>query len=136
MSKLTEYIKENLSPVNLERLYDDMLDECYSFKSVGGIFAYMSPSRVLAEVDPTAYRCGMSDYEDGLGLIEIGSDYYNADDCEEQREALIDEMESEIDDLQNELDALDDEDLAESPSLKRRIAELESERDEVKKEAL
>ncbi len=136
MSKLTDYIKENLKPVNLEGLYDDMLDECYSFKSVGGIFAHMQPSRVLAKCDPTAYRCGMNDYEDSLGLIEIGGDYFDADDCEEQREKLVEEMDSQIQDLENELEALDDEDLGEAPGLKRQIAELETEKAEIEKEAL
>jgi len=38
--------------------YDDMLDE------VHGEFMGYSASRILKEVDPIAYRCGFSDYQE------------------------------------------------------------------------
>lgn len=50
-SKVEERIKSELSPVNVESRFADMLDECYSFESVGGPFAHMLPSRVLRECD-------------------------------------------------------------------------------------
>jgi len=40
-----------------------MLDEVYGEVSICGMF-YQS-SRALKELDPTAYRCGMSDWADG-----------------------------------------------------------------------
>ena len=104
LTKLQNRIIENCKTVNIEDAYNDMLDECYSFDSVGGIFASMSPSRVLRECDPVAYRCGMNDYQDSLGLIEIKSDYYQSDDCEQQREELVAELEAEVSKLESDGD--------------------------------
>jgi len=42
------------------RAYEDMLDEAH------GDFMGYSASMILKEVDPTAYRCGMNDWTDGL----------------------------------------------------------------------
>lgn len=143
MSKLTDRIKEELKPVNVEKLYDEMLDECFSFQSVGGIFAHMSPSRVLAECDPTAYRCGMNDYVYNLELIEIGSDYYKQDDCEEQRDELIEELDNQISDIESEIEELENGDDAEDQAtifelekLKSQLKDLEEERKEIKDESL
>jgi hypothetical protein len=44
--------------------YDEMLDDCYPMVKIGNL-GY-SPSRVLKEVDPIAYRCGLNDYLDSL----------------------------------------------------------------------
>ena len=49
---------------DIEELYDDMLDDCYPMVKIGTL-EYL-PSRVLKEVDPIAYRCGMNDYESAL----------------------------------------------------------------------
>jgi hypothetical protein len=43
-------------------LYDEMLDELYSPINIAGI--EFDPSRVLKELDPTAYRCGFNDWLD------------------------------------------------------------------------
>lgn len=42
--------------------YDDMLDDTYGEIDICGM-KYQS-SRALKELDPTAYRCGMNDYND------------------------------------------------------------------------
>lgn len=98
-TKLKEIIIQNLERINVEQQYDYLLDECYSFKSVGGIFAHMSPSRVLQECDPVAYRCGWSDYIDAQEWVEISGDYYDRSDCENQREKLFDDMDAQKDEL-------------------------------------
>lgn len=95
---IEERAAEELRAVDLEAVYCDMLDECYSFEKVGGIFASMSPSRVLREVDPVAYRCGMCDYEDYLSLVEIGGEYYEPDDVDALRAKIEDELDAEDDD--------------------------------------
>lgn len=96
--KLAKCVLDELTPIDMHERYDEMLDECYSFESVGGIFASMSPSRVLKEMDPTAYRCGFNDWIDGeLGetveTVEgIDDDqYYDKDEVDEIRERLEDE---------------------------------------------
>ena len=104
LTKLQKRITENCKTVDIEDAYNDMLDECYSFDCVGGIFASMCPSRVLKECDPTAYRCGMSDYIDSLDVIEISGDYYQGDDCEEQRDELVAELEAEVSKLESDGD--------------------------------
>ena len=66
--------------------YDESLDDCYTFDEVGGPFKGMSPARVLSEVDPTAYRCGLNDYND----------------------AELNDLNGELDDLKSELEGLDE----------------------------
>ena len=42
--------------------YDEMLDECYGEVRLGSLT--FSPSRVLKEMDPVAYRCWFNDWMD------------------------------------------------------------------------
>ena len=53
-----DYIMENCD----EDYYDSMLDECYEDVEICG-YKY-APSIALYRVDPVAYRCGRSDWED------------------------------------------------------------------------
>ena len=46
-------------------MYNESLDES-GYVVVGGL--EFLPSRVLQEMDPTAYRCGFNDYLDMLGV--------------------------------------------------------------------
>ena len=52
-----------------ESTYDDWLDDCYPEVSYAG--QTCSPSYALKELDPIAYRCGFSDYADGIDIEEI-----------------------------------------------------------------
>jgi hypothetical protein len=45
-------------------LYDEALDDAYDEVSIG--YGTYSPSKVLKECDPIAYRTGFSDYADFL----------------------------------------------------------------------
>ena len=45
-------------------MYDQMIDDCSEEVKIGNIT--FSPSRVLKELDPIAYRCGLGDYLDSL----------------------------------------------------------------------
>jgi hypothetical protein len=70
-----------LTDRDLEERYENMLDEVYGLVSIGG-YKY-STSRALKEVDPTAFRCGFSDWLDseiGETLEEDGGNYYDKDD--------------------------------------------------------
>ncbi len=53
-------IAENIS----EDVYDEMLDECYRPVEIIGL--EYAPSVALRRLDEVAYRCGYSDYCDGL----------------------------------------------------------------------
>ena len=43
--------------------YDDMLDECHPDQIMD-----IQASRILREIDPTAYRCGFHDWLDADGI--------------------------------------------------------------------
>ena len=59
--------------------YDDMLDDSYGEVDICGM-KYQS-SRALKELDPTAYRCGLNDYNDS-----------ELCDIEDQLEGLRDDL--------------------------------------------
>lgn len=98
-NKVVERVKDELSPVDVEQRFDDMLDECYSFDSVGGPFESMLPSRVLKECDETAYRCGVNDYADSLSkdseIEYIAEDWYDTKEVQDIRDEVEAEMTEE-----------------------------------------
>jgi len=99
-AELEKRVKEDLKPIDLEELYRDMIDECEPVVRVGGLS--FTPSRIIEELDPTAFRCGVSDYADSLiGETlseEIDGEYYNLDEVNDIR----DEIESELDEEEEE----------------------------------
>lgn len=100
-AKLLKQITDNLTPLDTEELYVNMLDEVYPDCEIAGMT--FQTSRALKELDPTAFRCGMVDYIDSLSLIEIQGDYYEQDAVETERDSLVDDLESELSDLEDEL---------------------------------
>ena len=73
--------EEELSDNLLDEMYKKMLDSCYGqIEICGNKYAV---SRVLEEVDPTAYRCGYADWLDseisGKNITEHGGKYYDGD---------------------------------------------------------
>ncbi len=115
-------------PVDVERAFRDMLDECYSFKSVGGPFAYLAPSQVLEEMSPTDFRCGVADHSDSMELVEVDGDNYQPSDVNDAKEFVADELDSQIKDLQSEIEessldeSLGDEDIE---ALKTKLSGLQ-----------
>lgn len=99
-AELEKRVKEDLKPIDLEELYRDMLDECEPEVKVAGLS--FSASRIIEELDPTAFRCGVNDYADSLiGETiseEIDGEYYNLDEVNDIR----DEIESELDEEEEE----------------------------------
>lgn len=108
-AKLLNQITNNLTPLDTEELYANMLDDCYGEVEIAGMT--FQTSRALKELDPTAFRCGEVDYIDSLSLVEIGGDYYEQDAVEQEREGLIEELESEISDLEDERENPEIEDI-------------------------
>lgn len=123
LQRLLAHITENATPIDREDRFDAMLDECYSFEAIGGPFASMIPSRVLKEIDPTAYRCGVNDYADGEEWVEIDGSYYDSDEVDTAREEIVSEMESELTDLEAQLEDGEGKQL----DLEKQIEELEAE---------
>ena len=101
-------VKEDGQPRDMDSAYRETLDEIYSFKSVGGPFEHMQPSRVLENEDPTAFRCGFNDYLDSEEVTEIGDEYFDSKELEDIREQVADALDSEITELEEEIEELND----------------------------
>ena len=111
IQELHDKVKEDLTELDVDSMYDDMLDECYDFAKIGGPFSHMLASKVLSECDPVAYRCGFTDWLDGERFYEVGDSYYYGTDLERVKDELIDELEDEISDLDDQLDNMDQDDI-------------------------
>jgi len=86
-------IIQNCTAVDGDDMFEEMLDECYPELKIG--CCTFSPSQVMKECDPTAFRIGVSENlsslaEDGQ-LYEAGGEYYQMTDIEE----MLDEIESQ-----------------------------------------
>jgi len=79
--------------------YDEMLDDVYGDVQIAGIT--FSTSYILRALDPTAYRCGKSDFEYDM-------DKDNDPKYVELQEQ-IEELESEIADLEEQIEELKSE---------------------------
>lgn len=98
--KQIDAIRESLTPVDVEQAYRDMLDEVFSFESVGRAFAHMSPADVLLSQDPIAYHCGRHDYMDRKSRdewVEVQDDtteeYYWQNEVRELLDGMSDDEE-------------------------------------------
>lgn len=84
-SAMEEYEEEH----NTEESYEELIDELENDVEICGM--KYSPGRVLKEIDPIAFRCGMADESDRY--YEQFQDEHEIEDFEEQ--ALINlEMEA------------------------------------------
>ena len=91
--------KIELDPDDYEDQFDESLDESIPEIEIGCLT--YSPSHVLKNVDPTAYRCGLNDFIDSLDVED--SDEYKA--LQEE----IDQLQSDIEDLENDIEDLESE---------------------------
>ena len=78
---------------DMEDRYSDMLDGCYHEVKIGD--CSFSPSRIMRELDPIAFRCGVNDYADSLA-----SDIQNLSEWGD--------IESQIYELNEELEELEE----------------------------
>ena len=88
-----------LDPDDYEDQFDDMLDEAGTVDACGYSFY---PSRILKELDPVAYRCGMNDFVDSLD-VEDSDEYKALQDEIDQLQSDIEDLENEIEDLENQI---------------------------------
>ena len=93
-----------LDPDDYEDQFDDMLDESGEIEI--GCLTY-SPSHVLKNVDPTAYRCSLNDFVDSLD-VEDSDEYKALQEEIDQLQSDIEDLESEIEDLENQIADLTD----------------------------
>ena len=110
-AEFEQRVKDELNPVDVDRLYDDMLDDCYDFSAVGGPFAHMQASKVLAENDPVAYRCGKNDYFDSLSdeYYEIDGELYEVREVDNLKDEWDAEQEDEADEDEDDDDTDEDD---------------------------
>jgi hypothetical protein len=88
-------ITTTAEPINLEDQYCESLDENYSSSSFCSDF-HLTPSRVLKEVDLTAYNEGLSNYADSCeAFVEIDGNWYDRYEVSRIKAEIIEE----IDDL-------------------------------------
>ena len=91
-------IADSCDIIDQEDVYDDFLDECYSFESVGGVFTYMNPSTVMAECDSVAYEQGKDEYFGDSETFIFSPDEVDCfykDDVEFFLRSLVTEIESD-----------------------------------------
>jgi hypothetical protein len=94
----TEWVIEHListrcTPVDGEEMFADLLDECYDEVKIG--CCTFSPSQIMKELDPTAFRVGTQENLDSLAedgtLYEAAGSHYQTHDIE----AMLDALEAE-----------------------------------------
>lgn len=89
-----------LDPDDYETQFDEYLDESIPEIEIGSLT--YSPSHVLKNVDPTAYRCSLNDFVDSLG-VEDSDEYKALQEEIDQLQSDIEDLESEIEDLENQI---------------------------------
>ena len=94
-----------LDPDNYEDQFDDMLNDSIPEIEIGCLT--YSPSHVLKNVDPTAYRCSLNDFVDSLD-VEDSDEYKELQEEIDQLKYDIEELESEIEDLESEIEDLNE----------------------------
>ena len=85
--QLEELIKKELTPVNVEQRYRELLDDIYPEVKIG--YSTFLASDIVEKLSPTDFRCGVADYSGtDETLIELGGEYYDTAEverfCEEQ----------------------------------------------------
>jgi predicted nucleic acid-binding Zn-ribbon protein len=88
-----------LDPDDFTDEYDEMLREIEGEIKVCGIS--FDADRILKELDPTAYRCGLLDYIDNMDITD--TEGYKA------LEGEIEELEDELADLEEQVEEENDE---------------------------
>ncbi len=82
-------IKEHCESIDAEEQFEEMLNECHESVKVG--CCEWDAGYVMKELDPVAFRCGVSDYlADDDQFVEIDGEYYNISDIENMIDELTD----------------------------------------------
>ena len=92
--------KIELDPDDYEDQFDESLDESIPEIKIGCLT--YSPSHVLKNVDPVAYRCSLNDFVDSL-YVEDSDEYKALQEEIDQLQSDIEDLENEIEDLENQI---------------------------------
>lgn len=84
-------VETELTALDAEERFREMVDELYDFEAIGGPFGHMQASRVLEEMDPIAFRVGVSEIFDGDdNTEEVNGEYYDAREVADLKERYED----------------------------------------------
>lgn len=124
IQELNSRIASDCKTIDREERYRTFLDDTNEVVVVGGLS--FTPSRVIEELDPIAFRCGVSDYEDSEGWVEVDGEYYDKSDCEGKKTELDDKLNADLSMKEEELEELEktSDDLEDIKELKREIDEI------------
>lgn len=131
IDRLNAEIASECQPFDREEAFREMIRQCYSFESVGGPFKWMDPAKILEDNDETAFRCGVNDHCDSLGLVEVGVESYEQHEVEAVKERLVESLESELEDLTNQL--LEEEPGVDCADLEQQISIIKSDLETLEK---
>lgn len=98
--KLISAIKSDVEEIDTEKEFDNYLNSTYPDLEIAG--HSFDAAFALRELDPTAYDVDFADWLDGESYVEINGNYYEQDACEEIKDGLINDLESELDALEDE----------------------------------
>ena len=99
-----EEVQEKIDSFELdEDDYEDQYIEMLDEEEVIVCGMAFCPSRILSELDPTAYACGLSDYVDGIDKEE-DEEYKELVEELESLETQVITLEEEIEELENEIE--------------------------------
>ncbi len=80
-------IKEHCSPIDAEEQFEELLSETCETVKIGSL--EYDPGYVLRNIDPIAFRCGVSDMlADDDQFVEIDGEYYRVCEIENMIEEL------------------------------------------------
>lgn len=80
-------IKEYCSPIDAEEQFEELLSETCETVKIGTL--EYDPGCVLRNIDPVAFRCGVSDMlSDEDQYVEVDGQYYRISDVENMIEEL------------------------------------------------
>ena len=98
-------IQSNIDSFELDESdYEDEYIECLDCEGTVTVCGMeFFPSRILSELDPIAYSCGLSDYVDSIDKEEV-DEYKELVESLESKESDIVTLEEEIEDLENEIE--------------------------------
>lgn len=123
---LNARITSELTTINREEAFRDMLDSDGEVK-VAGLSFY--PSRIIEELDPIAFRCGVNDYADSEPWVEVNGETYDQDECEKIKEEMVSDIESEIEEKEGEIEEAtehNDEDAEVMNGLREDLSDLQA----------
>ena len=90
-----------LDPDDYEDQFDESLDDSIPEIEIGCLT--YSPSHVLKNVDPVAYRCSLNDFVDSQFDASETDEYKALQDEIDQLQSDIEDLENEIEDLENQI---------------------------------